>query len=61
MEYITAIIANWQEIVNQGLLALGAFVTLLGALYAIALVIPGSHPDKEIKAVLDFTKKFSRK
>jgi hypothetical protein len=61
MEYITVIIANWQEILNQGLLALGAFVSLLGAIYSIALIIPGDKPDVWIKALLDFTKKFSRK
>lgn len=41
--------------------ALGAFTAFLGALYALCVVIPGEQPDKAIKALLDFTIRFSKK
>lgn len=50
-----------QGLINSALLALGAFVALLGALYALFLKIPGEQPDKAIKALYDFTVKFSKK
>lgn len=61
MEYITAILGNWQEIAAQGLLALGGLAAFLTAIYAIALIIPGEQPDKVIKKLLDLTQKLSRK
>jgi hypothetical protein len=39
----------------------GAVTALLGAVYSICLLIPGDQPDKTIQAILDFTKKFSKK
>lgn len=52
---------DWTQLLNTGLLALGAFVAFLSALYAFFLVVPGDQPDKSIKALLDLTKRFSRK
>lgn len=34
---------------------------LLSAALAVALIIPGDHPDKELQAAVDFLVKFSRK
>ena len=45
---------NWLETV-------GAITLLLNGLLAVALVIPGEIPDKQLKAVLDFILKFSKK
>jgi len=39
----------------------GAVTVLLGALYALALVLPGEQPDKALKAAYEFTKRFSKK
>ncbi len=38
-----------------------AVVSLLSALIAVSLLIPGDSPDKQLKAALDFVLKFSRK
>lgn len=54
MELITWLLANYQMI-------LANLVLIAGALMAIFMAIPGEHPDKEIKAFLDFISKFSRK
>lgn len=40
---------------------LGAITALLGAVIAIAQLIPGDQPEKSLQAVLDFLSKFSRK
>lgn len=40
---------------------LGSFTAFLGALYALSLIIPGEQPDKAIKALYDFTLRFSKK
>ena len=61
MDVIKELLNNWQEIVNAALLAVGSFTAFLGALYTLALLIPGEQPDKTIKAFLDLTTKFSRK
>lgn len=61
MEFLQEIMKHWQEIVAAGLVLFGAFVAFLGALYAFFLLVPGEQPDKTIKALLDFTKKYSRK
>lgn len=61
MEYVTALIENWQEIVDQVLIAVGAFTALIGALYVIALRIPGEQPDKALKKALDLTVGWSKK
>lgn len=68
MEYLTTFIdfaksiaANYDVILTQAAVALGALTAFLAALYAICLAIPGEQPDKAIKAVLDFTQKFSVK
>lgn len=61
MEYISAILGHWPEITAQAFFAIGGIVTFLGALYAIALIIPGEQPDKTIKKILDFTEKLSNK
>lgn len=48
-------------ILDNGLEIAGGVVLVLTGLYTIFLVIPGDQPDKTIKALLDFTKKFSNK
>jgi hypothetical protein len=49
-------------ITSQDWLAwLGAITALLGAVIAIAQLIPGDQPEKSLQAVLDFLSKFSRK
>ncbi|MFZ9739646.1 MAG: hypothetical protein ACO3EZ_16740 [Prochlorotrichaceae cyanobacterium] len=49
-------------ITSQDWLAwLGAITALLGAVIAIAQLIPGEQPEKSLQAVLDFISKFSRK
>lgn len=40
---------------------LGAITALLGAVIAIAQLIPGEQPEKSLQAVVDFLAKFSRK
>lgn len=52
---------NFQELLNAGFLALGAFVAFLLALYNLFLLIPGDQPDKALKAAYDFTVRFSKK
>jgi len=49
MDYI---LSNWQEI-------LGAGTALIGAIIAIAMLIPGEQPEKFLQSVLDFLDKFS--
>lgn len=61
MELIQALLANWQEIAAAGVMVLGAVAGLLAALYTLFLLIPGEQPDKTIKGILEFTKRFSRK
>lgn len=61
MELVQEILKNWQEIAAAGFVLIGAFVAFLGALYAFFLLIPGEQPDNTIKALLDFTRKYSRK
>jgi len=43
------------------LVYVGAVAGLLGALYTVALLIPGKQPDKTLKMLLDLTEKLSRK
>jgi hypothetical protein len=40
---------------------LGAITALLGAVIAIAQLIPGEQPEKTLQAVVDFLSKFSKK
>jgi hypothetical protein len=51
---IEFVLANGANIV-------AATIAVLGAAYAVALVIPGEQPDKAFKSLLDFTVKFSKK
>lgn len=61
-EIISTITAlDFQGLLNTGLLALGAFAGFMGALYAFFLLVPGDQPDKTIKAIWDFTTRFSKK
>lgn len=39
----------------------GAITTLLGAVIAVAQLIPGDEPEKTLQRVVDFLAKFSRK
>ena len=61
VDFIQQIFAHWQELVAAALVVIGAFAALLGALYAFFLLIPGDQPDKFLKAMLDFTSKYSKK
>lgn len=54
MGIVNILLANYE-------LILGAVIGILGGAYVIACIIPGEHPDKEIDAVANFLKKFSRK
>jgi hypothetical protein len=56
METIASLIAS-----QDWLAWLGAITALLGAVIAIAQLIPGEQPEKSLQAVLDFLSKFSRK
>lgn len=40
---------------------LGALTALLGAIIAIAQLIPGDEPENTLQKVVDFLAKFSRK
>ena len=40
---------------------LGAITALLGAIIAIAQLIPGDEPENTLQKVVDFLAKFSRK
>ena len=40
---------------------LGAITALLGAVIAIAQLIPGDEPENTLQKVVDFISKFSRK
>jgi hypothetical protein len=40
---------------------LGAITALLGAIIAIAQLIPGDEPENTLQKVVDFIAKFSRK
>jgi len=65
---IQVILENWpsilielQQIGTAFLLLMGSASTLLLIAYKIALILPGPHPDKEIKMLYDLTKKLSVK
>lgn len=40
---------------------LGAITALLGAIIAVAQLIPGDEPERSLQRVVDFLAKFSRK
>jgi hypothetical protein len=49
-------------ITSQDWLAwLGAITALLGAVIAIAQLIPGEEPERSLQKVVDFLAKFSKK
>lgn len=50
---------NW--IVASGPHLLAAIMSVLGALIALFLLIPGEQPEKALQAALDFLAKFSLK
>ena len=54
MSLLWWLVANWKDL----LLGVEA---VLGALIALALILPGSEPEATLQKVLDFLKKFSRK
>lgn len=61
LEVGTAILSNYKEIVEQFFVILGGVSVALGALYTIALKIPGDQPDKIIKSAYLFTTNASKK
>lgn len=58
---VSWIAGHYLELIGLGLTALGSLVAFLGAVLAIALIVPGEHPDKELQAAVDFLKKYNRK
>lgn len=49
-------------VTNQDWIAwLGAITALLGAVIAIAQLIPGDEPENTLQKIVDFLAKFSRK
>lgn len=49
-------------VTSQNLFAwLGAITALLGAIIAVAQLIPGDEPENTLQKVVDFLAKFSRK
>lgn len=56
---------NLQEIlawiIASGPNFLAAVMSVLGALIALFLLIPGDQPEKALQGVLDFVSKFSKK
>ncbi len=49
------------EYLQQASDILGHVGIILGASYAIAVIVPGEQPDKFLEKCLTFTKKISRK
>lgn len=56
MENIISLIAS-----QDWLAWLGAITALLGAVIAIAQLIPGEEPERTLSRIVDFLAKFSRK
>jgi hypothetical protein len=54
IDVVAWVFAHWYEVVAQ-------LVAVLMALIALFTLIPGPSPERELQAVLDFLKKFSRK
>jgi hypothetical protein len=54
MSFFNWIVENWSVVLN-------AIVGLLSAVIAICLLIPGDVPEKQLQAIVDFLKKFSKK
>lgn len=54
MEILAYIAAHGAEIVS-------AVVALLSGVIAVCLLIPGDSPEKQLKSVVDFLAKFSKK
>lgn len=54
MTALSWIIANYEAI-------LAALVSLLMAIIAIAMLIPGEQPEKTLQKIVDFLAKFSKK
>jgi len=48
------LLANYQVIIESAVVALGALI-------ALAMLIPGDQPEKALQSALDFLSKFSRK
>jgi len=55
------IINGAKFLMDNGPAMLASFIAFFGAAYSLALWIPGEQPDKFLKGILDFTKKFSKK
>lgn len=54
MNFINWILGNWQ-------LVLAALNAVLVAAIAIAVMIPGDAPEKQLQAIVDFIAKISKK
>lgn len=60
-DFLLALFSNWNGFVLAAMAVIAGLAALLSSLYALFLLIPGEQPDKAIKAVLDFTQKWSSK
>lgn len=56
MENLISLVAS-----QDWLAWLGAITALLGAIIAIAQLIPGDEPENTLQKIVDFLAKFSRK
>ena len=54
MPALSWIIANYEAV-------LAALLSLLMAIIAIAMLIPGEQPEKSLQKIVDFLAKFSKK
>jgi hypothetical protein len=57
----SSVLATISEIISKLPEYLNLALSLLSAVIAIALVIPGDQPEKALQGVVDFLKKFSKK
>ena len=60
-DFILALIPNFSALIQAGLLVLGAFSALLGALGGLFALIPGEQPEKFLFAFAEKVANISRK
>lgn len=61
LEKIQLAYAAWSWLSSHYEVLIANAALVLGGLTAIALVVPGDHPDVELKAAYDWLMKYSRK
>jgi len=52
---------NWAGVLAAFWIVVGSLATLLSALIAFFMLIPGEQPEKFFKGILDFITKYSKK